>query len=111
MNWAEQKIAIEREFAAIGFNVIHWNEKPSANGVDVWVQKNQQRPLSVEVKQARHQKNGCVQVEPVSSVRRKDDLIAIILNTEYVLIEAMQDHLKTCSPKGTRQMTLLCKGQ
>lgn len=111
MNDATQKEIVTREFAALGFSVLHWNDHPSNNGVDCWVQKNKGRPLSVEVKLLRKQKSGMVQCDPVSKGRASDDLIAIIMNTEYVLIEPMRDHLKACSPKGTRQFTLLCKGK
>ena len=106
----ELKELIEREFSALGFNLIYFNTPPSANGVDCWVQKSGKRPLSVEIKAVRKQKKGIFQTDPVSKCRKNDDLIAIVINPEYVLIEAMQDHLKCCSPKGTRQFTLLNKG-
>lgn len=99
---------IEDAFALLNFSIIHAPKSPSANGPDLWVRKNGSRPMSVELKQARIQKNGCVQVDPVLKNRRSDDLIAIICPGGYVLIESMKDHLKSCSPKGSRQMTLLC---
>lgn len=98
---------LEREFAALGFSIIFFNEKPESNGPDLWVIKKGKRPLSVEIKMLRKQQNGMHQVDPVSESRKSDDLIAIIFNSEYVLIEPMSDHLKCCSPKGTRQFTLM----
>lgn len=102
---------IQDHFKKIGFDVIFYNDKPSANGVDCWVKSINKKPLSVEIKKARKQKNGCFQVDPVSKPRLNDDLIAIIINEDYVLIESMEDHKKCCSQKGTRQMTILCGGQ
>lgn len=94
------------QFSRLGFRVIHFGETPSTNGVDMWVQKRG-RPISVEVKKVREKESGIWGVDPVSPNRRKDDLVAIIVSSEYVLIEAMSDHLKCCSPKGTRQFTIL----
>ena len=105
MNNSQQKDLIERGFAALGFSVVFWNSKPSANGQDCFVQKWGKRPMSVEVKKVRKLSNGTSQCEPVSNDRKKDDLIAIILNREYVFIDSMENHLKCCSPKGTRQFT------
>ena len=105
---AEIKELLSANFKKLGFKVIHFNTHEFKNGVDLWVQKDNGRPLSVEIKIARRQKNNCYQVDPVQPKRKSDDLIAIILNSEYVLIESMQDHIKCCSTKGTRQFTLLC---
>lgn len=104
------KDLLESEFAALGFNFLYYNKKPSANGVDLWVKKNAGRPLSVEIKKVRKLKNGTYQCDSVQKNRINDDLIAIIINSEYVLIEPMKHHLNTCSPRGTRQFTLLCRG-
>lgn len=98
---------IKCEFAILGFKVIHVPQSKETNGPDLWVQKHNSRPLSVEIKKARGQKNGCFQVDPISGPRKLDDLICIECNSEYVLIEPMADHLKCCSPKGTRNLTLL----
>lgn len=98
---------IKREFAALGLSVIHYNNKPNANGTDCWVKRAKGRPLSVEIKYLRKTKNGGWQVDPVSPSRIGDDLIAIIMNTEYVLIEPMKDHLISCGPKGYRHFSLL----
>ena len=73
----------------------------------MWVKKLNGRPLSVEIKKINKKSNGGFQVGAVELNRRKDDLIAIICSTQYVLIEPMSDHLKACSPKGSRQLTLL----
>lgn len=101
------KEIIDRAFTALGFKMIHFNTPMSANGVDCWVQREGRKPLSVEIKRARKQTRGMVQVEPVLKNRQGDDLVAIIMNSEYVLIEPMKDHLKCCSPKGTRQFTIM----
>lgn len=103
----DAKDILIREFAALGFDVLFFNEKPSANGPDMWVRKNKGPPLSVEVKKIREQQKGMWQVDPVSKDRQSDDLISIVFNSEYVLIEPMQDHLKCCSQKGTRQFTIM----
>ncbi len=103
----DSKEILEREFAALGFDVLFFNEKPSANGPDVWVRKNNGKPISVEVKKIRQQEKGMWSVDPVSKSRQNDDLIAIVFNSEYILIEPMIDHLKCCSPKGTRQFTIM----
>ena len=103
----DQKFIVEQEFSALGMPVIFWNEKNNANGVDCWVKNKDGKPLSVEVKLCKKKVNGALQVDPVNGHRRKDDLIAIIVNSEYVLIEPMKDHLKLCSPKGTRNLTLM----
>lgn len=98
-------------FSYLDFRIIHLGSHPESNGVDMWVQKLGQRPLSVEIKKARIMRHGIAQVDPVSKNRRGDDLIAIIINKKYVLIEPMSDHLKACSPGGTRQFTILkCGG-
>lgn len=97
---------IKQSFIALGFEIIHVGKHPSTNGVDMWVRKPGSRPLSVELKVVRKQQNGCFQVDPVQPLRKNDDLVAIECGS-YVLIEAMTDHLKCCSTKGTRQMTLL----
>lgn len=102
-----QKEIIEREFAALGFSLIYWNDKPNANGIDCFVQKRSARPLSVEIKTLRkNTRTRAMSVEPVGNQSRCD-LIAIIINTEYVLIEPMEQHLKCCGPKGWRPLTML----
>lgn len=98
---------IEKAFQKLGYTIIHFNNKPSANGVDCWVQNKGRRPLSVEIKRVRKHQKGQLRVDPVSKPRRNDDLIAIVINPEYVLIEPMKDHLMACSNMGTRQLTVL----
>ena len=78
---------LKGEFAALGFKIIHIPKNKPTNGPDLWVQRNNGRPLSVEVKKARIQRNGCVQVDPVQPNRRKDDLIAIECGTEHNSIQ------------------------
>jgi hypothetical protein len=105
--WTMKEI-LEKYFSQIGLSVIHINSPSSANGVDLWVKREGGRPLSVEIKKARKDKCGTVKVDPVLNKRRNDDLIAIIINDKYVLIEPMSDHLKCCSRTGVRMLTLLC---
>lgn len=105
MNNKQQKDLIEREFAALGFSLLFWNTKPTSNGPDCFVRKGKGRPLSVEIKTVKRKNNGCLQTDPVSDNRKKDDLVAIIINSEYVLIDSMSNHLKCCGTKGTRQFT------
>lgn len=107
MNFEKQKEAVERTFTFLGFKLIFFNMKSQSNGPDMYIQKEKQRPLSVEIKCTRVQPGGQLQCEAVSDPRRKDDLIAIIINSNYVLIEPMVDHLKCCSKKGTRQFTIM----
>ena len=81
------KKIIEKAFKNIGFDIIHFNEKPNANGVDCWVKKTTDRPLSVEIKKIKfNSKTKDLSIDPVSNPRRTDDLIAIIVNPNYVLI-------------------------
>ncbi len=103
-----EKKLITDVFENLGFSVIHFNNYKNANGVDLWVQRPGHRPLSVEIKKVRKYIDGSSQVDAVSKPRRKDDIIAIIFNKKYVLIEPMKDHLRNCSKiKGTRQFTIL----
>jgi hypothetical protein len=98
---------LKQTFEDLGFEIIHFNGMPQRNGVDMWVKKKGRRPMSVEIKKLRRNTNRSYQVDPVLPLRLNDDLIAIILNDSYVLVEPMKDHLKACSPKGTRQFTIL----
>jgi len=102
----KQKEIIENAFDVLGFKIIYWNDKPNANGVDCVVQKGSNKPLSVEVKKLKiNNKTNALSVEAIHGERRNDDLIAIIINKNYVLIEPMSQHLKSCSIKGFRPMT------
>lgn len=94
-------------FAALGFEIIHYGSHASVNGPDLWVKKAGGRPLSVEVKSAIKKQKNLFQTEPVSKQRLSDDLIAIICNPQYVIIEPLKDHLKCCGPSGYRQLTLV----
>lgn len=98
---------IKKTFNSLGYKILYVNEKPSANGVDLWVIKDGCRPKSVEIKKVRRQKTGAYQVDPVQKNRVNDDLIAIIVNDKYVLVDDMQNHIACCSTKGTRQFTKL----
>lgn len=73
------------------------------NGSDIWALKNG-RVYSIEVKKAKSQNGNNFQVRPVENNRKKDDYIAIVMPSGYVLFEPMKDHLKVCSSKGTRNI-------
>lgn len=107
-NYNESLISlIESTFNHLNYKIIYVNSKINANGPDLWVIKDNKRPLSVEIKIARNTKKTTYAVEPVSIARQKDDLIAIVLNENYVLIEEMKHHLLACSKKGFRQFSTL----
>ena len=101
---------LKRSFRKLGFKIIYSNIGPSVNGVDLWVTGKNTRPLSVEVKKVRRLQNGCYQVDPVSKPRQMDDLIAIVINKNYLIIEEMNHHIRSCGPRGVRTFTTLCKG-
>lgn len=73
------------------------------SGADVWALKNG-RVYTVEIKKAKAQNGNNFQVRPVEHNRKKDDYIAIVMPSGYVLFEPMKDHLKVCSTKGTRNI-------
>jgi len=54
-----------------------------------------------------NKKTKSISVEPISTPRLNDDLVAIIINSNYVLIESMKDHLLCCSESGYRPMTII----
>lgn len=97
----DQRRAVAQALSALGFNIIHWNENPNTPGVDCWAQREGKSPVSIEVKLLL-KRSGCWSCDAVSGPRRNDDLVAIIFNESYVLIEPMSQHLKCCAPKGTR---------
>ena len=106
-----QKELIESEFSRLGFSILFYNETPTSKGVDCVVQKGKSRPLNVEIKTIKiNKKAKSCSVKPIGRLRAKDDLIAIIINSKYVLIEPMKDHLKSCGPKGHRPLSLLYSG-
>ncbi len=75
----------------------------NANGADLFAIKND-RVLSVEVKKARiaNKNRNVLRIDPVEENRKKDDLIAIVHPTKYVLIENMNQHLRLCNKSGQR---------
>lgn len=74
--------------------------KKTANGPDLHVKRGSVI-LRVEVKKARKVRNSMA-VHPVEKERRSDDLVSIEFPSGYVLVEPMQDHLKSCAPSGSR---------
>lgn len=74
--------------------------KNTARGPDLHVKKDN-IIFRVEVKKARSKKRS-MSVHAVESLRKYDDLIAIIFPSGYVLIEPMEDHLRSCAECGTR---------
>lgn len=110
----EMRDLIEREFAALGFSLIWFNNTPNANGPDAYVQKQNKknRPMSVEIKKLKiNNKTKAASVDPVSLPRRGDDFIAIIINSEYVLIQPMKEHLLLCGKQGFRPMSWTKTGE
>lgn len=104
----KQKELIKQTFEALDFNLIFYNEKENTNGPDCFVQKGGGLPLAVEIKTIKKNKTtGAWSVPPVEKARTTDHLIAIIINEKYVIIEPMEQHLKSCSPSGYRPLTLL----
>lgn len=96
---------ISESFERLGYKIIYWNEKSNANGPDCFVQKDNKKPKSVEIKNIKINKvTKAISIPKVSTPRRNDDFIAIVLN-DYVLIEPMKDHLKLCSKDGSRAIT------
>lgn len=87
-----------------GFKTLGAEKHKNANGPDLYAIRND-RVYTVEVKQARIQRQDCAQVHPVEPNRRNDDLIAIGFPSGNVLIEPMQDHLRACSEKGWRSIS------
>ena len=107
MNNELQRQVITKAFNDLHFRVIFWNSHPNANGVDCYVQKPNEKPMSVEIKTVKLNKTTkALSVEPVSEHRKQDDFIAIIINKNYVLIEPMEQHLRCCGDAGYRAMTM-----
>ena len=75
--------------------------KETASGSDIFAIKNDY-VLSVEIKNAikASKTRNVLRVRAVSRVN--DDLIAIVLPNDYVLVEPMRDHLKCCGKNGER---------
>ena len=72
------------------------------NGSDIYAIAND-RVLSVEIKRAVAGKGlNVLRVRKVEMGRRGDDLIAIVLPSNYVLVEPMRDHLLACNKTGDR---------
>jgi len=72
----------------------------NANGTDLFA-ISKDCVLAVEIKRATKIKN-TLRVRKVEKNRMKDDLIAIVFPTGYVLIEPMKDHLRSCNSIGDR---------
>lgn len=98
---------LRNALAALGFEVLYVPKSKSANGVDLWVQKDGGRPISVEIKKAFKKLKNVYQVDPVSQNATHNDLIAVLCGEKYALVHPMKEHLKLCGPKGCRQLTLL----
>lgn len=99
------KKSVFKEIKRLGFKPLGLN-KPNANGPDLFVIKGT-KAYSMEIKSIRKTKRDSIQVNPVERNRQNDDLIAIVFPSGYVLIEPMVDHMKSCTPKGYRTLTLL----
>jgi hypothetical protein len=86
----------------LGFSILSV-AKRNANGPDIWAEKKG-KPFSIEIKKCRKTDRNSIQVPPVEKNRRKDDFIAIVHPSGYILFEPMRDHLKNCTPKGYRSL-------
>lgn len=98
----KDKEGLEGLLGIMGFNILSIAKK-NANGPDVWIEKNG-KPFSVEIKKCRKTDRNSIQVPPVEKNRKKDDFIAIVHPSGYILFEPMKDHLKNCTPKGYRSL-------
>lgn len=94
-----KKCAAKNQLENMGYKILT-EAKNTANGPDLHVQRGN-LILRVEIKTARYVKRSS-QVHPVEPDRTNDDLIAIKFPSGHVLIEPMKDHLKSCSPNGSR---------
>jgi len=88
-----------KAFEKMGYKILT-KAKRTQGGPDMHVEKDG-TIFRVEVKKARKMKNSMA-VHPVEEARVLDDLISIEFPSGYVLIEPMKDHLKVCSPTGSR---------
>jgi len=93
---------IEKQFRKLGFKCLP-KQHINANGPDLVIIKGP-KSYTVEIKNIKVTERGSLQVPPVSIPRKGDDLIAIVISKDYVLIEPMKDHLKLCTGKGYRTM-------
>lgn len=93
---------IEKAFKKMGFKCLP-KQHINANGPDMVITKGPSS-YTVEIKSLRITERGSFQVPPVSPPRKNDDLIAIAVSKNYVLIEPMKDHLRLCTPKGYRTL-------
>lgn len=100
----EEYIHVIKTLKKMGYKTTHPRSSTS-NGVDLFAIKKDYA-LSVEVKKATYpnKKANVLRVRAVEKKRLSDDLIAIVLPNNYVLIEPMRDHLKCCSKDGTRYL-------
>ncbi len=105
MRWSDQVQLVTEYFSYLGMTVVYSVKNQSENGPDMFVRKGKGRPLSVEIKLARKNKKTTAVTDSVSSHRVHDDLIAIIISSDYVLIQPMKEHLLLVGPKGTRPFT------
>lgn len=87
---------VAREFKRLGYKTTKPRHKNSS-GVDIFAIKDDY-VFSVEVKHAKRIKNrNALRVRMVEPNRKRDDLIAIVFPSGYVLIEPMKDHLLCCN--------------
>jgi hypothetical protein len=89
-----------KEIKRFGFKPLKAGKR-NANGPDLTAIKNN-RAYTIEIKRARVTKRGSIQVPPVEKNRIHDDMIAIVLPNERVLLGSMEDHMNLCTPKGYR---------
>lgn len=96
--------AVTEALLKMGFKTIGRVRHKNANGPDLHVIRDE-RLFTVEIKKARkHSRRDTLSVHPVEPARRKDDIIAIVFPSGYVLIEPMKDHLAACPKSGYRSL-------
>jgi hypothetical protein len=101
MDTVEYKI-VKRLLKKMSFKPLAQSDG-TKSGADIWALKNG-KVYSIEVKKAKPQNGNNFQVRPVEPNRKKDDYIAVVFPSGYVLFEPMKDHVSACSLKGTRNI-------
>ena len=111
MKEKDTRLLAKKYFEDKGYSV-RTSLKEGRKGVDIYVITDD-NIFSVEVKQAlmnkRKDHTGCWFVPPVSQERIHDDLIAIVLPNQEIIIEQMKDHLAACSKNGEKYIITLIR--
>jgi len=96
---------VKNWFESFGYKVL---EKPAIqeNDCDMHV-IGKKKALRVEVKAIRELSNGSWQAQSITTEQKKYDAVAVVFPCGQVLVEKMDDYLKSCSPEGYRTFTWL----